>query len=267
MLLFDRKIKLITSSGVVYDSSDGVIIRFKYTTMDDTGIPVAEIEIKNLSRELRKKIVEEEATLYIAYGNYSGELVKGDIKEIDLTDEPNVSFDLISNADIFSKEFTCFYAIGSREDYIVRDMARNNGFTVQGENQLTVSHPNGYMVNGNVLQNITKICRNRDLDVTTKGTTIIIYKPDKTIETEKLNGIVYLSPTTGLTNCLKYSSKDETDSEKYDYVVFSLPIPGLTQGDLLQIEHDNFNGRCKIIDFKISGQSNWKAEYYVKVVE
>ncbi len=84
MLLFDRKIKLITSSGVVYDSSDGVIIRFKYTTMDDTGIPVAEIEIKNLSRELRKKIVEEEATLYIAYGNYSGELVKGDIKEIDI---------------------------------------------------------------------------------------------------------------------------------------------------------------------------------------
>ena len=199
MLLFDRKIKLITSSGVVYDSSDGVIIRFKYTTMDDTGIPVAEIEIKNLSRELRKKIVEEEATLYIAYGNYSGELVKGDIKEIDLTDEPNVSFDLISNADIFSKEFTCFYAIGSREDYIVRDMARNNGFTVQGENQLTVSHPNGYMVNGNVLQNITKICRNRGLDVTTKGTTIIIYKPDKTIETEKLNGIVYLSPTSNLT--------------------------------------------------------------------
>lgn len=266
MLLFDRKIKLITSSGVVYDSSQGVVIRFKYTTMDDTGIPVAEIEIQNLSRELRKKIVEEEATLYIAYGNYSGELVKGDIKEIDLTDEPNVSFDLISNADMFAKEFTCFYAIGSREDYIVRDMARNNGFKVQGENQLTVSHPNGYMVNGNVLQNITKICRNRGLDVTTKGTTIIIYKPDSSINQEELSGIVYLSPTTGLTNCLKYSSKDETDSDKYDYVVSSLPIPGLTQGDLLQVEHDNFNGRCKIIDFKISGQNNWKAEYYVKVV-
>lgn len=264
-LLFDRKLELITESKYKFSKEDGVEIEFKYTTMDKSGIPTAEITIKNLDREARNLLKKEKASLSIGYGEMFGELIFGDIKNIDLSDEPEITFDLVSNGYSFSRNLSKHYNRQTREGYIIRDICRNFGGKITGSELLdTYYQPNGISISGNVLNTITKICNNRGLGVTTRGETIVIYNL-KEKDTKKTGNII-LNVTSGLTNCVKYVADDEEDKEKYDYIVKALPIPGLTQGDLIKVEHDNLNAIVQIKDFIIYGRKNWTSEYYVRVV-
>lgn len=97
MLLFNRKVEILTESKYLLSNKNGVDIKFKYTTMDSTGIPICEVTISNLDRKARDLIKNEKASLSIGIGELYGELVFGDIKDIDLSEEPEISFKIISN--------------------------------------------------------------------------------------------------------------------------------------------------------------------------
>ena len=267
MLLFNRKVEILTESKYLLSNKNGVDIKFKYTTMDSTGIPICEVTISNLDRKARDLIKNEKASLSIGIGELYGELVFGDIKDIDLSEEPEISFKIISNGLKFNQTFSKYYDKNTREGYILRDICKFSLIKIEGTEPLdNFVRPNGISVSGNILSTISSIANNRGYGVTTRGEMIVLYK----IATDKIEGLkdILLNPTSGLINCVKYKNEDSEnqDYSKYDYIVKSLPIPGLAQGDLIKVEHDNFNGIVQIVDYVKKKKKNWNAEYYVKVV-
>ena len=262
MLLFDRKIQLTTESGLIFNNWNGVRFNFKYSTINDTGVPSAEIEILNLDKKIMNEIKEEGAVLAIGYESYLGDLITGDIKNIEIED--TITFDIIGNSTVNSKEYDNWYNTKVRENFIVEDIAKNNGIILEGSELLkNYIRPNGYTVTGSAIQSISAIASNRGLGITFKGKMLKIYKLGGNIGSE-----IVLDITSGLTNIVKYQKRDNLGNidTKYDYVVHSLPIPKLIQGDIFQVIHDNFTGSVVLVDFEINGRKNWKAKYYVKVI-
>lgn len=262
MLLFDRKIQLITESGLTFNNWDGVQFNFKYSTIDETGVPTAEIEILNIDKTIMNEIKEEGAIFSIGYESYLGDLITGDIKNIEIGD--TIIFDIIGNSTINSKEYDNWYNTNVRENFIVEDIAKNNGIILEGTDLLKdYIRPNGYTVTGSAIKSIISLVSNRGLGITFKGKTLKIYKLEGNADSE-----ITLDITSGLTNVTKYQKRDNFGNldTKYDYVIHSLPIPKLIQGEIFQIIHDNFTGKVVLIDFEILGRKNWKAKYYVKVI-
>ena len=253
MLLFDRKAQLITKD-YTFRSWEGVIFSFKYSTTGDDGVPSAEIEITNLTKRLRNLINKGEVIFSIGYGDYLGDLIVGDISNLEITDK--VKFDVVGNSDINLKNYTNWYNKGVRENTIVDDIANKLGLKVQGSELLSdYIQQNGYSTSNNGIKIIQDICRNRGLKVTFDGRLIKIF--DK-------NGVktnVVLDIYSGLTNVTKYTGTDE----KYDYIVHSIPIPVIKQGDIIEVKHDDFTGAGVVEDFEINGSTNWSAKYFIKV--
>lgn len=262
MFLFDRKLQLITASGLNFKSWEGVKIYFKYTTMDGEGVPTAEIEIKNLTRELREKIIEEKAIFSIGYGDMVSDLINGDIKNIE--NGNTVIFDIIGNSSHFN-ECNSWYGKGVRENFIVQDIASKANIKLQGADLLKeYIRPNGYTVTGSAIDSITHIAQNRELGVTFDGEILKIY-PLQGYKTE-----ILLTPTSGLLNVTKYKKNDVNgengENGSYDYIIHAIPIPSLKQGSIFRVEHDYFKGNVKCVDFEINGKANWNAKYYCEVV-
>lgn len=263
MLLFDRKAQLITDSGFVYNNWEGVRFNFSYTTLDDTGVPTAEIEIVNLDKNLRNQIKNEHAVFSIGYGDYLGDLITGDISNIEI-DDTTITFDIIGNSSINTKGYDNWYNKGIRENFIVEDIARNLNMKIEGSNLLKdyIQH-NGYSIKGSGIKSIQDICNNRKLGVTFKGDLIKIYKKKGQNE-----GDILLDITSGLTNVTKYqkNNKGDTQEKEYDYIVHAIPIPKLRQGMIINVQHDNFSGNLNVVDFTISGGKKWKAKYFCRAV-
>lgn len=262
MLLFDRKAQLITDSGYIFSSWKGVRFNFTYTTISDTQLPTAEIEILNLDKDLMNVIKNEHAVFSIGYGYYLGDLITGDISNIEIED--TIIFDIIGNSEINTKLYDNWYNKDVRENFIVEDIARNIGMKIEGANLLQdYVQPNGYTVKGAGIKSIQDICSNRGLKVTFRGDLVKIYKKEG-----ENNGDILLDVTSGLTNVTKYQKYDGQGNQDttYDYVVHALPIPKIKQGDIIQVVHDNFTGSCTVVDFEIKGRRNWKAKYFVKAI-
>lgn len=263
MLLFDRKAQLITDSGYTFNSWDGVRFNFTYSTISDTGVPTAEIEITNLDKVLREQFKNEHAVFSIGYGDYLADLITGDISNIEIDDE-TVTFDILGNSSINTKGYDNWYNKGIRENFIVEDIARNVNMKIEGSELLKdYVQPNGYSIKGTALKSVEEICNNRNLKVTFSGDLIKIYKKEGQNE-----GDILLDITSGLTNVTKYrkNSRGDVKNSDYDFVVHALPIPKLRQGMIINVDHDNFTGNLSIVDFEINGGSNWKAKYYCKAV-
>lgn len=262
MFLFDRKAQLITDSGYIFSSWKGVRFNLEYTTISDTGIPTAEIEILNIDKDLMNVIKNEHAVFSIGYGDYLGDLITGEISNIEIKD--TIVFDIIGNSEINTKLYDNWYNKDVRENFIVEDIARNVGMKIEGTDLLKdYVQPNGYTVKGNAITSIQDICSNRGLKVTFRGDLIKIYKKEGENE-----GDILLDITSGLTNVtkyMKYDSKGNQDTT-YDYVVHALPIPKLKQGMIIQIISDIFSGGLNVVDFEIKGRKNWKAKYYCKAI-
>lgn len=262
MLLFDRKAQLITDSGYIFSSWKGVRFNFTYTTISDTQLPTAEIEILNLDKDLMNVIKNEHAVFSIGYGYYLGDLITGDISNIEIED--TIIFDIIGNSEINTKLYDNWYNKDVRENFIVEDIARNIGMKIEGANLLQdYVQPNGYTVKGAGIKSIQDICSNRGLKVTFRGDLVKIYKKEG-----ENNGDILLDVTSGLTNVTKYQKYDGQGNQDttYDYVVHALPIPKIKQGDIIQVVHDNFTGSCTVVDFEIKGRRNWEAKYFVKAI-
>lgn len=263
MLLFDRKCQLITDSGYIFSSWKGVRFNFKYTTISDTGVPTAEIEILNLDKELMNSIKNEHVVFSVGYGDYLGDLITGDISNIEI-DDNEITFDIVGNSSINAKEYDNWYNKDVRENFIVEDIARNIGMKIEGTELLKdYVQPNGYSLKGAGMKSIQDICDNRGLKLTFRGDLIKIYKAEGENE-----GDILLDITSGLTNVTKYQKYDRSGNAdtKYDYVVHALPIPQLKQGMIISVEHDNFTGNLTIVDFEIRSRRNWKAKYYCKAI-
>lgn len=262
MLLFDRKAQLITDSGYIFSSWKGVRFNFTYTTISDTQLPTAEIEILNLDKDLMNVIKNEHAVFSIGYGDYFGDLITGDISNIEVED--TIIFDIIGNSEINTKLYDNWYNKDVRENFIVEDIARNIGMKIEGANLLQdYVQPNGYTVKGAGIKSIQDICSNRGLKVTFRGDLVKIYKKEG-----ENNGDILLDVTSGLTNVTKYQKYDSQGNQDttYDYVVHALPIPKIKQGDIIQVFSDTFTGSCTVVDFEIKGRRNWKAKYFVKAI-
>lgn len=262
MLLFDRKAQLITDSGYIFSSWKGVRFNFTYTTVSSTGVPTAEIEILNLDKDLMNVIRNEHAVFSIGYGDYLGDLITGDITNIEVTD--TITFDIVGNSEINTKLYDNWYNKDVRENFIVQDIARNLGMNIEGANLLQdYVQPNGYTVKGAGIKSIQDICSNRGLKVTFRGDLVKIYKKEG-----EENGNIVLDVTSGLTNVTRYAKYDNQGNQDttYDYIVHALPIPKVKQGDIIQIVHDTFTGTATVVDFDIRGRRNWKARYFVKAI-
>lgn len=262
MLLFDRKAQLITDSGYIFSSWKGVRFNFTYTTISDTQLPTAEIEILNLDKDLMNVIKNEHAVFSIGYRDYLGDLITGDISNIEIED--TIIFDIIGNSEINTKLYDNWYNKDVRENFIVEDIARNIGMKIEGANLLQdYVQPNGYTVKGAGIKSIQDICSNRGLKVTFRGDLVKIYKKEG-----ENNGDILLDITSGLTNVTKYQKYDGQGNQDttYDYVVHALPIPKIKQGDIIQVFSDTFTGSCTVVDFEIKGRRNWKAKYFVKAI-
>lgn len=262
MLLFDRKAQLITDSGYIFSSWKGVRFNFTYTTISDTQLPTAEIEILNLDKDLMNVIKNEHAVFSIGYGDYLGDLITGDISNIEIED--TIIFDIIGNSEINTKLYDNWYNKDVRENFIVEDIARNIGMKIEGANLLQdYVQPNGYTVKGAGIKSIQDICSNRGLKVTFRGDLVKIYKKEG-----ENNGDILLDINSGLTNVTKYQKYDSQGNQDttYDYVVHALPIPKIKQGDIIQVFSDTFTGSCTVVDFEIKGRRNWKAKYFVKAI-
>lgn len=262
MLLFDRKAQLITDSGYIFSSWKGVRFNFAYTTVSSTGVPTAEIEILNLDKDLMNVIRNEHAVFSIGYGDYLGDLITGDITNIEVTDA--ITFDIMGNSGINTKEYDNWYNKDVRENFIVQDIARNLGMNIEGANLLQdYVQPNGYTVKGAGIKSIQDICSNRGLKVTFRGDLVKIYKKEG-----EENGNIVLDVTSGLTNVTRYAKYDNQGNQDttYDYIVHALPIPKVKQGDIIQVVHNNFTGTATVVDFDIRGRRNWKARYFVKAI-
>lgn len=258
MLFFDRKAELITESGYKFRNWEGVGFNFKYTTMDQTGLPVLEIELSNLDRDLRNTITSEQAIFNIGYGDDVGDLTSGTIKNIE--HENNiVSFEVIGDSDKFNVNYNTWYGRQVTAQYIVDDIASKLGFKMKNSSYLKSSRlPNGWTVKGPGINSIKALALKFGYGITTRGLYLEVYKKDTSGDV----GSILLKPGSGLINVNKYKNEDE----KYGYIVESLPVPGLAQGDIIKVEHDNLNAAVKIIDYEIYGRNTWKANYYVKVV-
>lgn len=262
MFLFDRKAQLITDSGYIFSSWKGVMFNFTYTTISDTGVPTAEIEILNIDKDLMNVIKNEHAVFSIGYGDYLGDLITGDISNIEIND--TIIFDIIGNSDINTKLYDNWYNKDVRENFIVEDIARNIGMKIEGTDLLKdYVQPNGYTIKGAGIKSIQDICSNRGLKVTFRGDLVKIYKKEGENEVD-----ILLDVTSGLTNVTKYMKYDNngTQDTTYDYVIHALPIPKLKQGMIINVQHDNFSGNLTIVDFEIKGKKNWKAKYYAKAI-
>lgn len=257
--LFDRRSELILENGYSFTRRDGVIINFRYTTLDELGIPICEIEILNIKDDLRNVFTSSLKVIFnIGFGSFLGELVSGYIRNVE-EEGTTIKFEIMSDSKKFLKKYSQWYDRYVREDFIVRDIATNLGLTINGAELLEeFRRPNGATVRGTGIGSIRKICNARGLGVTTYGNIIKIYK----IDDSGVVGSVLLKYDSGLTNVTKYTKEDKT----YDYIVHSLPIPTISQGDLIKVEHEKLNGVCKILDIEIDGKTNWKAKYYVRVV-
>lgn len=259
MLLFDRRCQLITADGTEYNSWDGVMFSFSYSTINETGVPTAEIEILNLDRTLRDNFKEQGAIFNIGYGDYLGTLISGDINNLEIDNK--VTFDVTGN-NTNRSVYAQWYNTNTREDFIVKDIAQNAGMKILGAELLAdYSRVNGYSVKGNAINSIQAICDNRGLGVTFKGDLVKIYKIAGELEQH-----IILDDTSGLTNVVKYNKKGEK-AEQYDFIVKALPIPTLIQGMIVELHHDVFTGNATVVDFSIRGGRNWKAEYFVKIVK
>ncbi len=261
MLLFDRKAQLVLEDGTVYNSWDGVRFNFEYTTVNENGVPVAEIEILNLDRTLMNNFKEQPCIFSVGYGDYLGDLIQGDITNLEISD--TVLFDVQgnnTNANVYAN----WYNTNVREDFIVEDIAKNSNMKLQGSELLKdYVRPNGYSVKGNAINSIQAICENRGLGVTFKGNNVVIY--DKKGKEEQY---ILLDDTSGLTNVVKYFKVDSQGNKdtKYDYVIEAIPIPTLKQGMIIEVRHDNYNGKLNVVDFQIRGRKSWKAKYFCKIV-
>jgi len=258
MLFFDRKAELITESGYKFRNWEGVGFNFKYTTMDQTGLPVLEIELSNLDRDLRNSIQEEQAIFNIGYGTDLGDLTSGDIKNIEHNNNV-VSFEVIGDSDNFKGNYNTWYTRQVTAQYIVDDIANTLGFKIKNSSYLKSDRlPNGWSIKGPGINSIKSLASKFGYGVTTRGLYLEVYKKDSSGDV----GSILLKPGSGLINVNKYKNEDE----KYDYIVEALPVPSIAQGDIIKVEHDNLNGAVKIIDYEIYGRKTWKAYYYAKVV-
>lgn len=260
MLLFDRKAQLTTKDGTMYNNWDGVMFNFKYTTIGDTGVPEAEIEITNLDRNLREKFKEQGAVFSIGYGEYLGDLIIGDISNIEV--DTSITFDIIGN-NSNSTSYSNWYNKNVREDFIVEDIAKNANIKIKGAELLSnYSRVNGYTVKGSAINSIQTICANRGLGVTFDNNNLTIYKLEGQEER-----YILLDVASGLTNVTKYFKKDSKGNldTKYDFIVHALPIPTLKQGMVIQVKHDTYSGKLNVVDFEITGRGNWKAKYFCKI--
>lgn len=262
MLLFNRCFQLVLEDGTIFDSNNGVRINFEYSTISKIGVPVAEIEILNLDKVLRNNFKEQGCVFSIGYGDYLGDLITGDISNLEV--DETVIFDVISGSSI-GKDYSNWYNTNVRENFIVEDIAKNAGFTLKGSELLKdYSRANGYTVKGSAINSIQTICDNRGLGVTFKGKDVQIY--DKKGKEEQY---ILLDDTSGLTNVVKYRKKDSKGNidTTYDYVLHALPIPTLNKGMIVECRHDNFNGKLNIVDFELKCSKHWKGFYYGKVVK
>lgn len=262
MLLFNRVFQLVTEDGTIYDSNNGVRINFEYSTISKVGVPVAEIEILNLDKTLRNNFKEQGCVFSIGYGDYLGDLITGDISNLEV--EETVIFDVISGSNI-GKDYSNWYNTNVRENFIVEDIAKNAELTLKGSELLKdYSRSNGYTIKGSAINSIQTICDNRGLGVTFSGKNVVIY--DKKGKEEQY---ILLNYESGLTNITRYRKKDSKGNldTTYDYIVHALPIPALKQGMIIEIQSDLYNGKLNVVDFELKCSKNWKGFYYCKIVE
>jgi len=260
MNLFKRRAVLRFTNGFELDSNNGVRFKFNYKTNSEENIPVLELTILNIKKDLRLLIEEGmQGSFNIGYGDSLSELTAGIVKNV-VEDGGEIEFEILGSSDDFFKNFSRFYDKGVREKFVLDDVAKNCNFNLQGTELLEeYTRENGITVRGNALQTVRKIVEARGLKLTINGTDAIIYDPKSQ---EKL-GDILLRYDSGLTNVVRNVKKDKD----YEFTVYSLPIPQLKQGDFIRVEHDNLNADCRIVDFKISGKTNWKAKYYVKLLK
>ena len=257
MFYFDRRAELITESGYKFRTWEGVRFQFKYTTMAETGLPVLELDILNIDKELRNSIEEENAIFNIGYGSNLGDLTSGYIKNIE-HENNEISFEIMSDSDKFTKEYSTWYERSITAKFVVEDIAKSLGVTILNSNLLkSFRFPNGMTVKGPGITSIKRVANKFGISVTTRGNAVELYKPRVSG-----TGSILLNDSSGLLNVNRYQKEDE----KYDYIIEALPVPGITQGDFLKVIHDNLNAAVKVMDFEIYGRMNWVAYYYVKVV-
>lgn len=260
MNLFKRRAVLRFDNGNEFDSDVGVRFDFTFKTDTDEGIPVLELKILNIKKDLRMLITDGLlASFNIGYGDSLSELTAGITRNVS-EDGGEIEFEILGSSDDFFKKFQRFYDKGVREKFVLDDIAKNCGFNLQGTELLSeYKRVNGITVRGNALQTVRKIVEARNLALTISGTDVVIYDP----ASDEKTGDVLLRYDSGLTNVVRYT-KSEKD---YEFVVSALPIPQLKQGDYIRVEHDNLNADCRIIDIRIKARTNWKAKYYVKVLK
>ena len=257
--LFNRKAELILENGYTFSIKGGVRFNFRYTTLDESGLPICEIEIPNLKNDLRIVFTNGlQAIFNIGFGSFLGELVSGNIRNVE-EEGTTIKFEIMSSSDKFLKKYSNWYNEWVRDKFIVEEIASKLGVIINGVELLEeYRSPNGRTVRGAGINSIRKICNSRGLGVTTRGNLIEIYKLDDS----GVTGSVILKYDSGLTNVTKYTKEDR----EYDYVLHSLPIPTFSVGDLIKVEHEKLNGVCKILDIEIEGKNNWKARYFIRVV-
>jgi hypothetical protein len=235
---------------------------WSYEAKDDSTPSFLSLRIPNLAKNFMNSIKKGDPVIFdFGFDNNVGTLIQGRIDQKSFESSDLVTnYTVLKVIDIDGKIFGNVSKTykNKNTEYIINDIANQLGLIVKQLDLTTnTSHINDYVAYGKGINIIKQLVNKNGSELKLEGDLIYIYREqDEVIK----NPFLY-NFETGL---ISEPSEYEEEGKEYTHVFKALANHELRKDNIVRIDSKDLKSYCKILKYSIS---NWKTEYYVKVLE